>query len=351
MRARIRKLAVSMGYRLGLIRAATRLGDRWSIRRNRTLPSLERRREEGFLVLIYHRIDDGDSDFRIETTPVALFDRQMGYLARHFRVLALDEILRRLGDGTPLPSRCAAVTFDDGYEDNYLHAFPVLKRYRIPATLFLAVGSIDTGKALWFDRVLRAFEGTNRTRLELPWGEAPLSFRTRAERARAADRTLYSLMPLPNAQRLERVEALVSLLADGGSPAPQVPMLHWTQIRAMADGGVAIGSHTVHHPVLTTITPKEAAWELRESKRVIEAEIGRAVSLFAYPVGKGGHYSRETMRIVADAGYAAALTTRPGSNARTQDRYELKRIRSWDPALPAFALTLTRHRLLADAGD
>jgi peptidoglycan/xylan/chitin deacetylase (PgdA/CDA1 family) len=162
---------------------------------------------------------------------------------------------------------------------------------------------------------------------------------------------LYSLMPLPNSERLRRVETVVWLLDDGSAPEAPVPMLRWPQVRAMADAGIAIGSHTVRHPVLTTIPAEEAAWELRESKRVIEAEIGRAVTLFAYPVGKREHYSAGIMRLVADAGYAAALTTRPGSNARTEDRLELRRIRSWDPALPAFALTLTRHRLLAGFDD
>ncbi|MBI4364398.1 MAG: polysaccharide deacetylase family protein [Candidatus Latescibacteria bacterium] len=351
MRAGIRRLLLSAGYRLGLIQAAARAGDRWVVRGDRRPPSFERRGEEGFLVLIYHRVDDGDSAFRIETTRVKLFDRQMRYLGRHFRVLALDDILHRLRSGVPLPGRCAAVTFDDGYEDNFLHAFPILKRHRIPATLFPAVGSIDTGKALWFDRVLRAFETTSRTRLETPWGAAPLELPTRAERARAAEQMLHSLMPCGNGERLARVEAVVSLLAGGSAPAPPVPMLRWSQIRAMAEGGVSIGSHTVSHPVLTTVPPEEAARELRESKRTIEVEIGRPVSLFAYPVGKREHYSEAIKRLVADAGYTAALTTRSGANGPSHDRYELRRIRSWEPTLPAFALTLTRHRLLADAGD
>ena len=338
-REELRRWVAGLSYGLGATRALTRAGDRWRVLRGGNGFSLGARHRDPFLVLIYHRVHAKEGRFSIERATPEDFRRQMSHLARDYNVLALDEIVRRLDAGEPLPPRATAITFDDGYEDNYTEAFPVLRSLGLPATIFVTTGPIDTQKSLWFDRVLRAFERTSRNQVTLPGGETSASLEDDDRRSREAIRALYALMRLSNQERIAAVDRLVQDLG-GNDGVPPTPMLSWDQVREMAGAGITIGAHTVTHPILSRSSASEAKSEILESKRRIEEETGRPVSLFAYPVGRRSDYSPEIIRIVAEAGFRAAFTTTPGANARGDDRLLLRRVKPWGDDVPSFALGL-----------
>ena len=98
-------------------------------------------------VITYHQVKDPADDG--SSVGVAAFREQMGYLRRHYQVVRLEDGVARLQRGRT-PERLVSITFDDGYEDNYRNAFPILERYGLPATVFLTTGSIDSGEPLWF---------------------------------------------------------------------------------------------------------------------------------------------------------------------------------------------------------
>lgn len=345
IKARVKKAMATVGYGLGLTQAGSRLGDSWKLRKGPFFLSLSRKVEETYMVLIYHRVNDEGRRFRIETVPTACFRQQMEYLERSFNVLPLADILARLQAGTPLPKRCVAITFDDGYEDNYLHAFPILERCGLPATIFVTTGCIGGGRRLWFDQVLEAFSGTTREALDVPEIGLSLSFSTPAEKSEAAMTSLERLKGLAGDTRSAMVARVVSQLGTEEPEGTSNQMLTWEQVRRMAESGISFGSHTVTHPILSKISIQEAEWEVTESKRVIESQTGRPVSVFAYPNGRPDDFSPETVGLLKRAGYQAALTTVWGANTRREDRYALKRVRSWDQDLASFALSLSYYYL------
>jgi peptidoglycan/xylan/chitin deacetylase (PgdA/CDA1 family) len=303
------------------------------------------RRRDPFLVLIYHRVNLETNPFAIERTPTGAFRAQMRHLARSFHVMPLAEIVERMRTGEPLPPRTIAITFDDGYEDNYTEAFPILRELRLPATIFLTTGCIGTGESLWFDRVLHAFATTERDSVTLSWGAEMTGLRDTATRAQAAFQTLYGLMRLPNTERIEAIEGLVRDLDGGGESVPLPPMLNWDHVRTMAAGGITFGAHTVTHPILTRLPLEEAKQEIETSKRRIEDETGRPVGLFAYPVGRRADYSPEVIELIAGAGFHAALTTAAGANVRGNDLFLLRRVKPLGEDVPSFALGLGAHYL------
>lgn len=343
-----RRGLATVGHRTGLLGALTSLGDHVSVRRGGGRLAPERRRADTFLVLAYHRVNEDRARFAIETTPTSAFRGQMEYLARRFRVLSLETIVARIREGEPLPRRAAAVTFDDGYADNHDHAFPVLRTLGLPATVFLATGCIDTGIAPWFDRVFHAFERGRARRATLPGGLGEAALPDESARFDAGLRSLYALLGLPDAERRAEVDRLEREL-DAGSSAPS-RMLRWDQVRAMAAQGVSFGSHTVTHPILSMLPPERVRAELAESKRKIEIELERPAPLFAYPSGKPADYSESVVRIVRETGFAAALTTSVGSNARGDDLYRLRRVKPRGHDVPTFALGLTYHHLVREEG-
>jgi peptidoglycan/xylan/chitin deacetylase (PgdA/CDA1 family) len=280
----------------------------------------------------------------IDAIPPERFDRQMAHLARAYRVLPLTEIVSRSRDGS-LPPRAVAVTFDDGYADNFVHAFPILRSRGIPATVFLVSGYIGSDEVLWHDRVLRCFATTARPRWRAPWDAEERDLGPIPARRQAAFRMLGLLKAMNEAERLRAIGRLEEDLDVRQGVLSEALMLNWAQIRAMRDGGISFGSHTETHPILSRTAPERAWLELTRSKQAIEAGLGEGVTLFAYPNGKPEDYTGAVVEMVRRAGYHAALTTTFGVNEASDDPYLWRRGTPWEPDDDRFRLKLAYYRL------
>jgi len=346
MRAATRRALAAIAYRTGGVRVLNAIADRVLVGRlpGALLPA--RRPDDAFLILIYHRVNEERTRFRIETTPAAAFRAQMKHLARNYRVLHLEEIVTRLAGHERLPKRAVAVTFDDGYADNYHHAYPILRAAGIPATIFVTTGYVESSAVPWFDRVLHAFEHATAPSVMVPGVSGPALLDGEAARLRIARRCLYALIAMPDAERLSEVERLERALLPAGAPTAPNRMLTWNQIREMAAGGISFGSHTVTHPILSTVDPERVRQELTASKRALETALGRPVTLFAYPSGKPADYTDAVVASVRAAGYTAGLTTSVGLNARGGDLHRLRRVKPRAHDLASFALGMAVDSLV-----
>jgi len=283
-------------------------------------------RPRRFLILCYHRVNDDAHPF-FTGTPVALFRRQMETLRRYFTVLSLEDLAARAREHD-LPENGVAITFDDGYRDNYENAFPILRELGLPATIFLTTEALDGSALLWHDRVFDAFHRTRKT-------EARASIETELARLRRSS---------PEG-RDAWIDALLEELGiEPGMPAGW-EKLTWPQVREMASQGVSFGAHTLDHPILTRVSAEEARRQVRESKRRIEAETGTPVTSFAYPNGTASDFDASTERIVADEGFSLAVTTLLGANDESTNPYRLRRTGMWgsDPRLSVLRLALARR--------
>jgi peptidoglycan/xylan/chitin deacetylase (PgdA/CDA1 family) len=282
-------------------------------------------RPRRFLILCYHRVNDDRHPF-FPGIPVALFRRQMEALRRNFTVLPLEELAER-ARRRDLPKNGLAITFDDGYRDNYTNAFPVLRDLGLPATVFLTTRALDDNAPIWHDRVFDAFHRTRRTERRPP--------------LRAV------LAELRRSSPEERDTRIGQLLEDLGIE-PGVPdgweKLTWQQVREMASQGIAFGAHTLDHPILTFVPEEEARRQIRESKARIEVELGSKVTMFAYPNGAASDFDRTTERIVEEEGLSLAVTTVSGANDESTNPYALRRTGMWgdDPQLSMLRLARAR---------
>ena len=202
------------------------------------------------VVLCYHSVHPNRPYF--SSTP-ELFERHLQWLKQHCHVTSLVELViapRPTHSGKP----AAAITFDDGLEDNHSYALPILAKYGISATFFITAGFVERDPT-----VLRRF------------------------------------------QRLFQCSS------------DEVVPLSWSQVREMRAAGMDIGAHTYTHPNLASLSGEEAGSELRKSKQMISDRIGCDIDLFAYPFGKPNvHFTSATTDIVKATGYriAAAVTYR-----------------------------------------
>jgi peptidoglycan/xylan/chitin deacetylase (PgdA/CDA1 family) len=310
-------------------------------------PYVRRKKFKSIQILLYHRVND-EGDRMFPAVPTAQFAAQMEYVAEHCSPCSLDEAVERL-HRNDLPENALVVTFDDGYRDNYVHAFPVLQRNRIPATIFLATGAIGTGRMIWHDRVFRAFRESKVAMLDgLAGIESNMPLRTIDERRSAQGRILQLLWQLPDDARLERIDQLEERLGIGGGKEQPDLMLGWDEVSHMAENGILFGSHTVSHPILANLPESRLRDEVEASKKAIECRTNRMVTGFAYPVGRRQDFDEGVKRIVREAGYGYAVTTIFGVNEAGQDPFELRRGTPWEADIPSFATKLSWYKFVAN---
>ena len=197
------------------------------------------------LVLNYHKIENNNHSLSV---PPWDFETQMKYLADHgYTSISPDELYAALAGEAKLPDSPVLITFDDGYRDNYENAFPILKKYKLKATIF----------------VITDFLG-----------------------------------------KRERY-------------------LTWDQAREMEKHGISIQSHTVDHKPMTDLSDEQLRWELVESKKKAEAELGHEVSYVAYPTGT---YNLHIAEMVREAGYKGAFTIKYGDVDAATNIYAIERV-------------------------
>jgi peptidoglycan/xylan/chitin deacetylase (PgdA/CDA1 family) len=306
-------------------------------------PKFEKREGPTARILYYHRVNDNQDPF-FPAMSTGLFEREMEFLARHYKVISLDQLVDHL-DGSN-PETLLAITFDDGYRDNFNHAFPILQRYGLPATIFLTTGSIDSCEPLWFEQVSLALKKTAREDLDLAT-DPPLRFRirTQVERLDCNSRIQNFLRGLPDADRRQWLARILRALAVEGDEERHGKMLTWDQIRYMQARGIDFGGHTITHPFLSRTTEEEAALEISGCKARIEEVLQHPVRYFAYPSGHEPDVSKSNRDAVRRAGYRAAATTTWGMNDSCTDRMELRRGGPWEESLGLFAYKLDWYQL------
>jgi peptidoglycan/xylan/chitin deacetylase (PgdA/CDA1 family) len=271
----------------------------------------------------------------------------MAYLASYAHVCSLEESVERI-KVDDITDNAIVVTFDDGYQDNFLNAFPILKEYSIPATFFLATGVIGSGCSLWHDRVFSAFRETRTTELRnFGTQRQGYSLRTIQDRLVAQCQILKFLKSLNEEERLFWIGRLREELCVGDTEEAPDLMLTWDQVKIMHASGMAFGSHTVTHPILSRLSPVQVREEVCVSKRMIEENLGVSINTFAYPNGRPGDFDRVTKNILQESGYTCAVSTIFGANALDQDLFELRRGGPTESHLPTFATKLHWYRLCA----
>ncbi len=300
------------------------------------------RRRQGFQILIYHRVND-DRDPFFSSVPTEVFERHMAYIARTYRVLTVEELAERMRRGG-LPRNALAITFDDGYRDTLTHAAPILARYGLPATVFLATGFIGSAEVPWFDRVALALKATKAESFVAPWGET-VQLSRQADRVRAVERTLDYLKQLRDDDLRQTTDRLLEALCVTDQRGFKNLMLSWDDVQALTGLGFSIGAHTVNHPILSRVSAQRAWTEILGSRTMIESACGRPPKAFAYPNGGAHDYTDTIKHLVREAGFTCAVTTRFGLNTRDTSPYELRRGRPWEDRLPIFAFKLAWYWL------
>ena len=288
------------------------------------------------IILMYHRVASPAADpWNICVSPEN-FAGHMRALAQLADVVPLQELPTSLRKGRR--SRpVAAVTFDDGYLDNLLAAKPVLDSLDIPATVFVPTGWIGDSRPMWWDRLSHALLTPETLPASLAlsvhgqdfaWQQPEVSRKDgigRRARMRLHREVWSRMRTLPDDEsRQAVVDALVATLNTDETAVAGARPLTRDELRALAAGGrFQVGSHSVNHPTLPSLSGEAKAWEIEESARQFEEILGARPAIFAYPYGD---LDDESVGLVREAGYALACSIREDLIWEGDDPYRLPRI-------------------------
>ncbi len=272
---------------------------------------------------LYHRFSDQKKDGFVSRET---FREQVSYAGKAFQILCPDTMLREI-------TKCdhaMVITVDDGYRDFYDIAFPVLREASVPAIVYLTTDFIDGKSWLWFDKVDYIMREAGQRDFPFPLIDEDRLF-TRNDAP-------IILEKLKNTRTQERDNQIGKLTTYLGVQIPESPPedylpLSWEQIREMAEHGIAFGSHTCTHPILTHTDADTARLEIQRSKERIQEELGKPVKSFAYP---NGDYSESVRQMIKEAGYEYSFSCNYGFFNSRDDRYTFSRIPIGDRPLIYF---------------
>ena len=264
-------------------------------------------------ILMYHNFSHNGRDDRYAATPDVI-GTQFLHLKQHFRVVPLQQLVEQLSNGARLDDGMVVITIDDGRRNCYEVLFPLLREFGFPATFYVVSSVINGDDWIWTDKLLWLSEQPNRPDELSPSGLGALF------------KTLNRMRPAERDARIENLARIAGCVIPT-SPPQKYESCSWDQLREMADSGlVEIGSHSVTHPIFSSLTDEESWSEFTLSRDRIEQKIGRRVRSFCFPNGESGDYRRSQVEQAKRAGYGSAVVSRFGLVQFGADPYELPRI-------------------------
>jgi peptidoglycan/xylan/chitin deacetylase (PgdA/CDA1 family) len=255
---------------------------------------------------------------------VALFEKCIKYITKNFEITLFENYISDAKTGSG--KKIASIMFDDGYEDNYLFAAPVLKKYNCKASFYVVTNSIDYNLPVWTYLIDYLFQKTNKAAINLDYSFLPEelrvdSLKNHSERIRYARNLKPFLKRVSNDQREIVVNEIVNAYTD---VQVQGEMMNWDQIRQLKADGHYIGSHTVAHPVLGMMEEKAIRDELFLSGQRIKDELGYFPYSISYPVGS---YNSMVKEIARGVGYKIGLAVNQKIyNPNKSDLFEVPRM-------------------------
>ena len=301
-------------------------------------PAIWRFRPRNSLVILtYHRVLPRDHPDRLIEQPGMYVSPEtlamhLRVLREHFEIVDLAEWIQLRRDGKPLPERACSITFDDGWQDNYEFAFPILKQADVPSTIFLVADFVGTDYQFWPNRLARLLAGIDGR----GFSALPLELRRLLDRldirspsastvfsVAQVDQVISACKAVPD-ETMNRILAVSAADTSGAATRGPRALLDVSEIREMGRGGrIRFGSHSRRHlRLIESLSSEKLMEEVIQSREILRQLTGQEVDLFCYP---NGDHSPAALAVVRGI-YVAAVTTHIAWAHSSTDLHLLPRI-------------------------
>jgi len=321
--------------------------------KNQILYRLKKKLANRGVVLMYHQVATLPCDPWQLAVSAENFEAHLSILKKDFAVVSLDEMIRNF-KGLPLGKRMIAITFDDGFRDNYFTAAPLLEKYKLPASFYIATKLINSDGMFWWDMIQHLILYTAKLPevIDITISDRPFYYELNSEalltdtlrneiskwnyelpipnkRVELYYKIWEQLKPLSIAERDDVIKELKSWAGESYSYPGLAGVMNVSQLKSLSKNSLfTIGAHTVNHPALAMQTSEEQIFEIQQSKKILEGWLNREVNSFAYPYG---NYDSMTIKLIKESGLQNAVTTAEKLASRSSGVFELPRyqIKNW----------------------
>lgn len=301
----------------------------------RSLDGFARRVESELTILLYHGVSKAQSrgieNYSQKHVPDAAFAAHLKFLKANCVVLSMDQVVERHKCGAPFPKYGVAITFDDGFANNYEVAAPILADFDLPATFYVSSGIINTGLMFWVDVLEDCLNRTGVREITVPLGGEPRTFRlsTPEDRWGALEEIKGVCKRVPSDDKdeiLALVQDATGIDAEVGE-TDNYRKMTWNQVRALdRDDLFSVGGHSLYHDILGLQEPSRADLDIRTSIDLLAYQTGRSQTHFSYPEGQPHHYTEANIATLKAKGIICCPSAVAGLNPAGRDLFHLRRI-------------------------
>nr|MBK9650435.1 polysaccharide deacetylase family protein [Bacteroidota bacterium] len=287
-------------------------------------------------VLLYHRVNNLKTDPQLLNVTPQHFDEQLSYLKKNHFVIQIDELLHNLEHKKRFPKKCVALTFDDGYADNYLEALPILESHNMQALFYIATGTLNTDNEFWWDAVERIILLNENIPLQDQFSLDEKVFDLKNLDTQKRFQIYTQLLPLFRKmvakQREEKIAELAAMFNSLSPRASHRPMTFDELKKLSASKSAVIGAHTHMHPSLGALDYNQQLEEIKTSKDILENILSNNLIHFSFPFGTIADYDADTIVICKNLDFKMVAANFPYIVNRNSNIFHFPRflVRDWN---------------------
>jgi len=285
-------------------------------------------------ILLYHGVTDkacpGIENYSGKHIGAKEFSRQMRDIRDKCTVLSMNDIVEIKTKGLRYPPNAVAVSFDDGFENNYTTAVPILEELGIPCVFYIASGIVGTEEMFWVDEIEDCLNLTQSTQVRVHLNtDVTLPLGNDAQKIQAAE----TVKAYCKRQLAERKNKVVAELRDATGVTPSVHhadnyrKLTWNQLKEMWESPLfTIGGHSLHHNILSQLSAAGLNHEVTKSLALLKKKLGSDIRHYSYPEGQKNHYNKKVIDQLKQCGIVCSPSAISGVNDETTDLFHFRRV-------------------------
>lgn len=290
--------------------------------------------DDTFAVFLFHGVVERNQyqirNYTKKHLTAQVFQQTLEDLKENGLPVSMDDIVAHHKLGKSLPPRSFAITFDDGFENNYSVAAPILNELQVPATFYITTGFVQDNLMSWIDRIERCFEIVEYGMLALPWDSEPVRLNSVHEKItllnEIRDHAKYDpdidldLLASSIAKQLE-IEDVTK-----GCDLLDLKM-NWEQVAALVESELfSIGGHTHTHQIMSFMDKQELEKEVKQSLQLLQQKCSIQTTQYSYPEGLEYCYNQEVIEVLIKHGIKCCPTAQLGVNKIEDNLFHLRRI-------------------------
>lgn len=290
--------------------------------------------DSGLAIFLFHGVIE-KSEYAVRNYTKKHLDKKsfvelMEGLRAGGQAMTMDEVVRHCKEGIPFPARAYAITFDDGFENNYSVAAPILEKLNIPATFYVTTDFVDRNQMSWIDRIEYCLEATPKGALTFPWASGVRQFSTAQEKIQILNEIRKHVKSDQSINQDTFVSGIFSQCNREeifSSDDALDCKMNWAQVQTLVQNPLfTVGGHAHRHAILSFLTPDELDEEVRTSIELLHTRAGITPIHYSYPEGLAHCYSDEVIMSLKKYGVTCCPTAEDGLNTNKTDLFRLKRI-------------------------